>query len=81
MKTKQESRAMIGAMGNESFITLFMVGILVSMVKLAKMAQILPDVALFCFMALIFVLAACLASLDPHQVWEHWEKNGCRHQH
>jgi paraquat-inducible protein A len=64
-----------------SMMEVFMVGILVSMVKLAKTAQILPDVALFCFMALIFVLAACLASLDPHMVWEHWEKNGCRHQH
>ena len=64
-----------------SMMEVFMLGILVSMVKLAKMAQILPDVALFCFMALIFVLAACLASLDPHLVWEHWEKNGCRHQH
>ena len=58
-----------------SMMEVFMVGILVSMVKLAKMAQILPDVAVFCFMALIFVLAACLTSLDPHQVWEHWEKN------
>jgi len=64
-----------------SMMEVFMVGILVSMVKLAKTAQILPDVALFCFMALIFVLAACLASLDPHMVWEHWEKNVCRHQH
>jgi paraquat-inducible protein A len=64
-----------------SMMEVFMVGILVSMVKLAKTAQILPGVALFCFMALIFVLAACLASLDPHMVWEHWEKNGCRHQH
>lgn len=64
-----------------SMMEVFMVGILVSLVKLAKMAQILPDVALFCFMALIFVLAACLASLDPHQVWDHWEKNGCLQQH
>lgn len=63
-----------------SMMEVFMLGILVSMVKLAKMAQILPDIALFCFMALIFVLAACLASLDPHMVWEHWEKNEC-HQH
>jgi paraquat-inducible protein A len=64
-----------------SMMEVFMVGVLVSMVKLAKMAQILPDIAVYCFMALIFVLAACLASLDPHQVWEYWEKNGCHHQH
>jgi paraquat-inducible protein A len=60
-----------------SMMEVFMVGILVSIVKLAKMAQILPDIAVFCFMALIFVLAACLASLDPHLVWDQWEKNGC----
>lgn len=64
-----------------SMMEVFMVGLLISMVKLAKMAQVLPGVALFCFMALIFVLAACLASLDPHLVWEHWEKDGCHHQH
>jgi len=63
-----------------SMMEVFMVGILVSMVKLAKMADILPDVALFCFMALIFVLAACLSSLDPHLVWEHWEKTKCHQQ-
>lgn len=64
-----------------SMMEVFMVGILVSIVKLTKMAQILPDVALFCFMVLIFILAACLASLDPHLVWGYWEKNGCRKQH
>ena len=64
-----------------SMMEVFMVGILVSIVKLAKMAQILPDIAVFCFMALIFVLAACLASLDPHLVWDQWEKNGCHPPH
>lgn len=51
----------------------FMLGILVSIVKLAKMAHIVPGVAAFSFMALIFVLAAALASLDPHEVWDRWE--------
>jgi paraquat-inducible protein A len=57
-----------------SMMEVFMVGILVSVVKLAKMAQIVPGIASFCFMALIFVLAACLSSLDPHVVWERWEE-------
>lgn len=56
-----------------SMLEVFMVGILVSIVKLAKMAQIIPGVAAFCFMALIFVLAATMAALDPHVVWERWE--------
>ena len=58
-----------------SMMEVFMLGILVSVVKLAKMAQIIPGIASFCFMALIFVLAACMASLDPHVVWEQWEEN------
>ena len=57
-----------------SMMEVFMVGILISIVKLSKTAQIIPDIAIYCFMALIFVLAACLASLDSHQVWEQWEK-------
>jgi paraquat-inducible protein A len=56
-----------------SMMEVFMVGILVSVVKLAKMAQIIPGTAAFCFMALIFVMAACMASLDSHEVWNRWE--------
>lgn len=48
----------------------FMLGILVSLVKLAKMATIVPGIALFAFMALIFILAATMAALDPHDVWK-----------
>src|SRR5512136_2424550 len=44
-----------------SMMEVFMVGILVSVVKLAKMAHIIPGTAAYCFMALIFVLAACLS--------------------
>jgi paraquat-inducible protein A len=51
----------------------FMVGILVSVVKLAKMAQIIPGISLFSFLALIFVLAAMTVSLDDHLIWHKWE--------
>ena len=51
-------------------VEVFMMGILVSAVKLLKMATIIPGVALFAFMALIFVLAAMAVTLDEHQVWE-----------
>jgi paraquat-inducible protein A len=57
-----------------SMMEVFMVGILVSVVKLAKMAQIVPGIAIFSFFALILVLAAATVSLDPHEVWERWEK-------
>jgi paraquat-inducible protein A len=52
----------------------FMLGILVSFVKLAKMATLIPGIALYAFLVLIFVLAAAAASLDPHIVWDRLEK-------
>ena len=48
----------------------FMIGILVSVVKLTEMAHIVPGISLFAFVALIFVLAAAQAALDPDLVWE-----------
>lgn len=47
----------------------FMLGILVSTVKLSEMATIVPGISLFAFAILIFVLAAAQASLDPDLVW------------
>ncbi len=47
----------------------FMIGILVAAVKLVKMANIIPGIALYAFMILIFILAASAAALDPHIVW------------
>jgi paraquat-inducible protein A len=47
----------------------FMLGILVSVVKLATMATIVPGASLFAFVVLIFVLAAAQAALDPDLVW------------
>jgi paraquat-inducible protein A len=56
-----------------SLMEVFMVGILVSIVKLAGMATMVPGISLFAFLALIFVLAASTASLDPHLVWQRIE--------
>ncbi len=54
-------------------VEIFMLGVLVSMVKLAKMAQIVPGVAVYSLTAFIFVMAAASAAVDPHEVWERWE--------
>ncbi|MGA8240887.1 MAG: paraquat-inducible protein A [Desulfobacterales bacterium] len=55
-----------------SMLEVFMLGILVALVKLAKMADIVPGISLFCFLGLIYVLAAISAALDPNSVWEKW---------
>lgn len=57
-----------------SMMEVFMLGILVSVVKLAKMAQIVPGIAIFSFFALIVVLTAATVSMDPHDLWHRWEK-------
>ena len=53
-----------------SMTEIFLLGILVSVVKLAKMATIIPGTALFSFLLLVFVLAGISACLDPRAVWE-----------
>ena len=58
-----------------SMMEVFMVGILVSVVKLAKMAKIIPGISLYSFLGLIFVLAAMTVSLDDHLIWQKWEEN------
>jgi paraquat-inducible protein A len=55
-----------------SMMEVFLMGILVSIVKLAKMAKIVPGIAVFAFLALILVMAASTTTLDPHVVWERW---------
>jgi paraquat-inducible protein A len=49
---------------------IFMLGILVAGFKLVKMATIIPGIALFAFMALIFVLASTTVTFDEHLIWE-----------
>jgi paraquat-inducible protein A len=52
----------------------YLLGILVALVKLGKMATIVPGLAVIAFGILIFVLAAAFTALDPHLVWERLEK-------
>jgi len=54
-------------------VEIFMLGVLVSIVKLAKMAQIIPGMAVYSLTAFIFVMAAASAAIDPHEVWDRWE--------
>ena len=53
-----------------NMIEVFMVGILVALVKLTKMAIIVPGLALWSFMALIIVLTAAASVIDPKIVWD-----------
>jgi len=63
-----------------SMMEIYMLGILVSIVKLGKMATIVPGLAVIAFGLLIFVLSFALSAVDEHMVWEKlggaWEKLG-----
>jgi paraquat-inducible protein A len=59
-----------------SMMEVFMIGILVAVVKLMDMAQIVPGLALWAFVALFLLISGAVASLDPHAVWERAEE--CR---
>lgn len=47
----------------------FILGVLVAYVKLAKMAPVKPGVSLFALGAFVLAVAAAEASLDPRAVW------------
>jgi paraquat-inducible protein A len=60
-----------------SMMEVFMIGMLVSVVKLQGMhASIVPGIALWSFALLIVVLAGAMASLDLQDVWERVEVRG-----
>ena len=50
-------------------VEVFMLGVLVSLVKLAHLAGIVPGIALWAFAALMFVMAAIASVLDPRDLW------------
>jgi len=58
-----------------NMIEVFMIGILVALVKLTKMAHIVPGIAMWSFMALIFVITGAAAAIDGRIVWHRLEQN------
>ncbi len=53
-----------------SMMEIYMLGILIAMVKLGKMATIVPGLAVIAFGLLIFVLNFAITAVDSHMVWE-----------
>jgi paraquat-inducible protein A len=51
-------------------IDVFLVGVLVSLVKLLKMGTVTAGTSLWAFGVLVFVMAAMQATFNPHQIWE-----------
>lgn len=60
---------MVRALSPWSLIGVFMLGLLVSVVKLQDLATIVPGVAFYAFIGLLVVSAAAAASFDPAVLW------------
>jgi paraquat-inducible protein A len=52
-----------------TMMEVYMLGILISMIKLTKMATIIPGFASGAFLLLICVLTATIAGLNPEDIW------------
>jgi paraquat-inducible protein A len=59
-------------------VDVFMLGVLVSLIKLGKLATVVPGIALWSFFGLILLLSAIGASYDPRAIWQHARKNAQR---
>jgi paraquat-inducible protein A len=60
---------LVEGLGHWAMMDVFLLGILVSTVKLADMATIVAGPALLAFVLLIFVLAGAQSAIDPDRIW------------
>ena len=56
-----------------AMVEVYMLGVFVAIVKLKDYAEVVPGVALYCFMALILIGAAAEWMLDARAVWQRLE--------
>lgn len=59
-----------------AMVEVFILGLLVSLVKLAHYAEVLPGTAIWCFGALMLLFAWLGALLDRHTLWRAWTSAG-----
>ena len=52
-----------------SMVEVMMLGILVSLVKIASLATVEPGIGIFAVGALVFLLAGMSANFDPREIW------------
>ncbi len=60
---------MVRTLSPWSLIGVFMLGLLVSVVKLQDLATVVPGIAFFAFVGLLVASAAAVASFDPAVLW------------
>jgi paraquat-inducible protein A len=60
------------AAGPWGMVEVLMLGVLVSLVKLAKLATVVPGIALWSLTALMLLYAAIASSFEPRELWARW---------
>lgn len=61
---------LVGRLLPWGMMDVFLLGILVSMVKLAALASIVVGISFYAFVLGVVLYAATIASLEPHTLWE-----------
>jgi paraquat-inducible protein A len=56
-----------------SMTEVMMLGILVALFKIAQLATVIPGIGMYAAGLFVLLVAAVLASFDPHEVWERVE--------
>lgn len=56
-----------------TMIEVMLLGVLVSLTKIAEFATVIPGLALFALGALVFLLAAIQSNFDPRDIWDRME--------
>ena len=64
--------------GSWSMVEVMLLGVLVSLVKIASLARVVPGIGIFAAGALVLLLAAMSSSFDPRETWARvrWRNGG-----
>jgi paraquat-inducible protein A len=63
----------IEAISPWSLVSVFMLGVLISIVKLQDLANVIPGISLYALVGLLVAFAAARANFDPEVLWERFE--------
>jgi len=56
-----------------SMTEVMMLGILVALVKIAELATVIPGIGMFAAGAFVLLIAAIIATFEPHEIWSRVE--------
>ncbi|NNE37853.1 MAG: paraquat-inducible protein A, partial [Gammaproteobacteria bacterium] len=64
---------LVEAINPWSLVSVFMLGVLISIVKLQDLANVITGPSLYALVGLLVAFAAARANFDPESIWEHFD--------